>query len=251
MANLRCDKLSLTVDGRKILRNLSFSLKPGELVVMLGPNGAGKTMAVRSALGFIKNTSGNTFLEGINIHDISPLVRAQKISYLPQIRPLAWPNRVQDIVALGRFAYGAKMGRLSSRNRDAVEHAMEACDIGHLKDREADRLSGGELARMHCARAFAAQTPLLVADEPIAALDPRHQFSIMNLLKHFVQTGGGALVILHDINLAARYADRLLWLKDGEIKANGSPEATITAERLMEIYGVKAKIQGKEIYFMD
>jgi iron complex transport system ATP-binding protein len=173
--------------------------------------------------------------------------RARTVAYLPQQRPLAWPNAVRDVVALGRFAYGAAPGRLSREDAEAVDRAVALCDLSAFVSRAADTLSGGELARMHCARAFAAETPLLIADEPVAALDPRHQFRIMDIIRSYVERGGGALVVLHDMSLAARYATRLIWMKDGRIVANGTPAETLTPERLADIYGVQARIDGVHV----
>ncbi|MEL7488835.1 MAG: ABC transporter ATP-binding protein, partial [Pseudomonadota bacterium] len=165
----------------------------------------------------------------------------------PQIRPLAWPNTVRDVVALGRYAHGAALGRLGGADADAVNRAIAACNLGALAGRRADTLSGGELARMHCARAFAAEAPLLVADEPTAALDPRHQFRILDLIADFVARGGGALVVLHDVEMAARYASRLIWMKDGRIIADGAPASTLNAERMETVYGVRAQIDGVNV----
>ena len=150
-------------------------------------------------------------------------------------------------MALGRFSHGAVLGRLKGADRDAVDRALSACDLTHLADRSADTLSGGELARMHCARAFAAEAPLLVADEPIAALDPRHQFRILDLIADFVASGGGALVVLHDIQMAARYASRLIWMKGGRILADGPPSETFTEDRLKDVYGIEARVDGLRI----
>ena len=116
-----------------------------------------------------------------------------------------------------------------------------------MAERNADNLSGGEQARLHFARVLAAQTPFLFADEPVAALDPHHQFKALNLIRDFVNQGNGALVILHDISLAARYADRLLWMKDGRVTADGSVAETLSTERLKEIYNVDAKINGTRV----
>ena len=178
---------------------------------------------------------------------LAPQLRARRASYLPQRRPLAWPSPVRDVVALGRFSHGAALGRLGDADRQAVAVALEACDLTALADRAADTLSGGELARVHFARAFAAEAPLLIADEPVAALDPRHQHRIMELVRSFVDTGGGALIVLHDVALAARFADRLLWMLDGRMVADGTPAGTLSAERLAEVYGVKAGVEGLRV----
>ena len=244
MTELSLKNISIT--GR--LMDACLHLKAGELVVILGPNGAGKTTLLKTAMGLIEPDSGQVFCAGINSQALSPIERARHISYLPQIRPMAWPNTVRDVVALGRYSHGASLGRLKQADKIAVDAAIAACDLGHLSARRVDNLSGGELARMHCARAFAAQAPLLIADEPVAALDLRHQFRIMDLMQDYVTQGGGALIVLHDINLAAKYADRLIWIKGGRIIAKGSPKATLTPERLAQIYDIRARVDGKDIW---
>lgn len=248
MTSLIAKSLSLSADDKSLVHEASFELSQGELLVVLGPNGAGKTSLIRGLLGLLKGTSGSATLDGQQTLDLAPAERARSVAYLPQIRPLAWPNQVRDIVALGRFSHGASLGRLSKTDAEAVDRAIAACDLGHLAKRSADTLSGGELARVHCARAIAAQAPLLIADEPTAALDPRHQFRILDLIKTYVEDGGGALLVLHDIELAARYATRLIWMKDGRILADGSPEDTLTTERLADVYGISARVDAGRIF---
>ncbi|WP_370233836.1 MULTISPECIES: ABC transporter ATP-binding protein [Henriciella] len=247
MADLIARNLSVEAGKATLVRDASFRLARGELVALLGPNGAGKTSLLRASLGLEKRASGDALLDGTDSEKLSPMQRARRVAYLPQQRPLAWPNTVRDVVALGRFAYGAAPGRLSAEDADAVERAIKLCDLGSFVDRQADTLSGGELARVHCARAFAAGAPLLIADEPVAALDPRHQFRIMDMIRGFVDEGGGALVVLHDIALAARYADRMIWMKDAQIVADGPPAETLSEERMADIYGVRAKISGNSV----
>jgi iron complex transport system ATP-binding protein len=244
MTELKATKLSLQKDGATLVDSASFTLSPGELVILLGPNGAGKTSLIRTALGLQAPTAGTATLNGADTDQLSPSARARQVAYLPQIRPLAWPNQVQDVVALGRFSHGAVLGKLTGSDAVAVDEAIAACDLTHLANRSTDSLSGGELARVHCARAFATQARLLIADEPTAALDPRHQFRILDLIKTFVDEGGGALLVLHDIELAARYATRLIWMKDGKIVADGTPADTLTAERLSDVYRVTARMDG-------
>lgn len=245
--NLKAENITVRAQGATLVENASFTLKPGELVALLGPNGAGKTTLLRASLGLSKPAEGHVTLDKDEVQTLSPMQRARRVSYLPQIRPLAWPNTVRDVVALGRYSHGGSLGRLKAKDAEAVDAAIDACDIAALSHRKTDTLSGGELARVHCARAFAAQAPLLVADEPVAALDPRHQFRVMDLLKKYVRNGQGALVVLHDIALAAKYADRFIWMKDGRIQAQGTPEETLTEERLAHIYGVKSRVEGAKV----
>ena len=239
--------LTLMARDAVLVDNASYRLAPGEFVALLGPNGAGKTSLIRASLGLEKLSEGTATLGGEDASALGPAARAQRVAYLPQIRPLAWPNRVRDVVALGRFSHGAAIGRLTDLDADAVDQAIAACDLSDLAHRRADTLSGGELARMHCARAIAAQAPLLFADEPTSALDPRHQFRVLDLIADFVRRGGGALVVLHDVGLAARYASRLIWMKAGRILADGPTTETLSAERLAEVYGVRASVDGRRV----
>lgn len=243
MTELVATNVGISAGKTTLVDGASMTLRPGELVAILGPNGAGKTTLVRALVGQADPDLGVVTLGGENCARMSPTRRAKLVSYLPQRRPLAWPNKVKDIVALGRFAHGAALGRLSGVDSQAVEEAMTSCDLVHLAERAADTLSGGEIARVHFARAMAGRTPLLVADEPVAALDPRHQLRIAALLREYVDHGGGALVVLHDVSLAVRIADRLVWMRDTKVLAKGSPEETLTAAMMEQVYGVRARVK--------
>lgn len=247
MVELVVSDLSCRAGDKALVEQASFRLGQGELIVLLGPNGAGKTSLLRGCLGLVKPNAGSARLGDQDSHALAPMERARRVAYLPQQRQLAWPNRVRDVVALGRFAYGAAPGRLSEADQLAVDTALQACDLSILADRSVDTLSGGERSRMHCARAIASQTPLLIADEPTEALDPRHRFRVLDLFQDYVAAGGGALLVLHDMALAARYATRLLWMQQGRIVADGPPEETMTEARIAEVFGVSASIRGRHV----
>jgi len=242
MTELVARNIRLEAGTTPIIQDVSVSLGPGELVAILGPNGAGKTSLLRTLLGISKPTSGSVTLNAEDCFGMSPSERAKVVSYLPQRRPLAWPYRVHDVVALGRFAHGAALGRLSPVDNAAVADAITACKLDELQHRATDNLSGGELARVHFARAIAAKAPLLIADEPVAELDPKHQLLVADLIRRFVDGGGGALVVLHEVALAARFADRLIWMKDGRIIAEGTPAETLNATIMQDVYGVRAHV---------
>ena len=242
-AHICFDGVSLKFGDAPILTDVSLSVRQGELTVLVGPNGAGKTSLMHCALGMLYPTNGRALINNDDASSLSALARAQLVSYLPQMRPLAWPVTVRDVVALGRFVYGASPSNLLHDDAEAVERAIMDCQLAELADRRTDTLSGGELARMHCARAFAANAPLLFADEPVAALDPYFQFNVMALIRRYVDKGAGALVILHDIALAARFADRLVWLKNGGIAADGAPSDTLTSELMQSVFGVDANVR--------
>ncbi len=229
-------------DSVEVVAGADLAVNAGEVVALLGPNGAGKTSLLRAAMGLLPVTAGEVVLGDRASHVMSARERALRVAYLPQVRTLAWPARVRDVVALGRFAYGVG---LSARSRDddkAVDAAMAAAQLMHLADRRADTLSGGEAARLHCARAFASDAPLLLADEPTAGLDPRHQLITFALLRRYAAAGRGVLVVLHDVNLAARFADRLVWMHQGQLLADGAPAATLTIENVEQVYGVRARL---------
>lgn len=234
--------VSVHAGTQQLLHRITLRANSGELVVVLGANGAGKTTLAKALLGLVAVDSGTATINELDSQTLSAHQRALQVAYLPQVRPLAWPVCVTDIVALGRFAYGVTPGRLQPADQQKVDRAIVSCQLDHLKRRRTDSLSGGELARVHCARAFASEAPLLVADEPIAALDPKHQYLIMQLIRDYVSEGGGAMVILHDPTIAARFADRLVWMQAGKIVADGTVRDTLTSDQLLQVYGIDAAV---------
>lgn len=237
--------------NKKMLDGASLTLSGGEFVALLGPNGAGKTTLLRALLGLQPLQSGEVELNAQAIAAYSDRNRARIVSYLPQQRELAWPNLVRDVVALGRYAHGAGTGALSELDQAAVADAIDVCDLGELSSRRVDTLSGGELARVQCARVIAAQTPLLIADEPTAGLDLQHQHRVLKLFKEYVDMGHGVLAVLHDINLAMSYADRIVWLDEGKVVGEHLPQEVDPAF-VARLYGVEVVEVGgsRSSYFM-
>ena len=242
MTKLSLCNIGLSITNKVILESINLELNSGELVVLLGANGAGKSSLLRSALGLAQVSTGESLIDEQLVTTLSSANRAKKVAYLPQKRPLAWPIKVFDVVSLGRYAYGVSLGRLKNDDLESVESAITSCGLEQLRNRRVDTLSGGEAARVHVARAFAANAALLLADEPTAALDPKHQLDVMQLIRRYVDMGGGALVVGHEASLAARFADRLVWMRDGRIVADGTVKETMTAAMMAEIYGVSAQI---------
>ncbi len=238
--SLKLNNASVTVHGAQLLRDVSFEVTPGKLVGLLGPNGAGKTTAVRALLGLQPLSAGYAYLDGQPSHSLTPKQRALRVSYLPQARKLAWPIAVREAVSLGRFAYGGPMGRLGPVDAAAVEDALTRCSLNGFEDRSVTSLSGGELARVHLARALASQGPALIADEPTAALDPGHSFDVLATLKYQASAGQAVLVVLHDLALAARFCDEIILLDQGKLVIQAPPREALNPQILSSVYRVKA-----------
>jgi iron complex transport system ATP-binding protein len=237
---LEAARVTLT-GGVRALDGTDLRVAAGETVGLLGPNGAGKTTALRALLGLQRLDGGRASLDGADPRALSPRARARRVAYLPQTRTLAWPIGVRETVALGRFAHCGPMGRLDAADAAAVASALTACDLDALADRSTASLSGGELARVHVARALAAEAPALIADEPVAALDPGHAEALMGLLTARAKAGGAVLVVLHDLSLAARHCDRVIVLDHGRVVAEGAPADALTPALVARVHGVAAR----------
>jgi iron complex transport system ATP-binding protein len=237
-AILEARNLSVEIGGKTILRDLSLSFPAGRFVALLGPNGAGKTTALKAMAGLIP-ARGSVTLQGENLARLAPRERARRIGYLPQGHAVHWPLSARDVVALGRYPHGvADPAKLSQRDAEAVDCAMARTDCAHLADQPVQTLSGGERARVMLARVLATEAPILLADEPTAALDPRHQITVMDDLKGESRRGALVIAVTHDIALAARMADEIVLLHEGRLIAHGPPDDVLTDANLAEIYGV-------------
>lgn len=242
MVTVTINGLSVDLRRRAVLHGICATLKPGELTGVIGPNGAGKSTLVRALLGLIPATHGSVEIHGRDIARIPPRELARLLSYLPQGQVLHWPLSVERLVALGRLPGLGPMSRLGEEDHAAVHAAMDRADVLHLAGRTATELSGGERARVMLARALAVGAPGLVADEPLASLDPGHQIDVMELLSAEARSGALVVTVLHDLTMAARYCKRLLLIDRGMLVAQGSPQDVLTGERLREVYGVTGRI---------
>jgi len=239
MVTITLDTVSVDLGGRRVLSDVSATLKPGQLIGVLGPNGAGKSTLARAILGLVR-THGSVSIDGQALAGMAPAAVARRIAYLPQGQALHWPLSVERVVALGRLPHLAPMSRMAAADHAAVEAAMARVDVTGFRDRDATTLSGGERARVLLARALAQGASALVADEPLAALDPRHRIEVATLLRAEADAGRLVIVVLHDLSLAARMCDRLLLLDHGRLVADGAPATVLTPERLATVFGVRA-----------
>jgi len=238
---LAADGLSVRLDRAPIVKEASLALQGGQFTALVGPNGAGKTTLIRALAGLIP-ASGIIMLDGMGLSTFSPRERARRIAYLPQGNTFHWPMPVEQIVALGRYPHGDPFAPPTEADRMAVAHAMEITGIRDFLHRPVTHLSGGERARVALARALATEAKVLLADEPTMSLDPRHQLTVMDLLRDQARKGSAVLAVVHDLALAARYADRVITIQEGRVSADARPQDALNAERIASVFGVEATI---------
>ena len=222
-----------------ILDRIDVAFAEGQLTAIVGPNGAGKTTLLRHLAGLEAPQAGTVELDGRPLVALPPAVRARHIAYLPQAASAYWPLAGRDLVALGRLPHGADLSRpLKSTDREAVYRALERVDGTALADRAIDTLSQGERARLMLARALATEAAILLADEPVASLDPAYALQAMEVLRAEAARGAAVIVVLHDLALAARFAHRVVVLANAGIAADGPPEEALGAAVIDAAYGV-------------
>lgn len=225
---LRVTGLSVCMDGRRIVDRVSFGIKPGETVGLIGPNGAGKTTLLRAAIGLLPH-QGHSSLD-----DLPRRERARAIAFLPQGREIAWSLPVRHVVALGRSPFG-----VADPRHPAVIRALDMMRLEDLADRPATHLSGGEQARVLIARVIAQEAPLMVVDEPVAGLDPRHQIETMRVFREIAAAGDRAVIAsIHDLGLAARHCTRLILMDQGRLVADGEPAEVLDDEMMACVFGI-------------
>ena len=237
---IQVESLSFSYGSHPILRNVSFSLEQGECVAVLGNNGAGKSTLVSCISRLRRPSSGSVLIDGVPVSQMTRNELAQQVSYVAQKNELAHTT-VFDAVLLGRKPH-MKWGP-SDVDYDVAEHALRAVGMEDCRLRYMNQLSGGEQQKVMLARAIAQEPKLMLLDEPTSSLDPRNQYESMELIRHCAHDHHIAvLVVIHDLNLALRFCDRFLFLKDGAVFASGGQEA-VTSENIQAVYGMEATVE--------
>lgn len=241
MVMLTLEGVGVKLGRRTVLRDIHASLAAGTLVGIVGPNGAGKSTLARAIMALVP-ARGTVALDEQPVGALRRADLARQIAYLPQGQTLHWPLTVERLVRLGRLPHLGPMSRLAETDAAAIEKAMERADVIDLRHRIATQLSGGERARVLLARALAVEAPALIADEPLASLDPGHQIDVMDLLHDQARQGTLVIAVLHDLTMAARYCDRLILIDEGRLIADGSPRHVLTPDHLAMVYGIEARV---------
>lgn len=247
---LAVENLNASLGGARVIRGVSFAIEGAAFIGLIGPNGVGKTTLVRAIAGLIP-FEGSVTLDDAPLAALKPRHRARAIAYLAQGAGSHWPLEVSRLVALGRLPHLAPFARPAAADEAAITRAMHLAGVEEFIGRDVLTLSGGERARVLLARALAVEAPLLLVDEPVAALDPYHQLRIMEVLRAYADEGRTIIAVLHDLTLAARYCDRLLLLDNGKMKADGTPAEVLTPENLRATYRIEARIgEGSEPFVL-
>jgi iron complex transport system ATP-binding protein len=241
---LKIQNVSFHYESVKALESVTFEVQSGEVLGVIGPNGSGKTTLLKCINMILKPESGTVFIDEKDISGLSRKDIAHRIGLVPQHSHVSFPFTVLDVVLMGRMPHlGRFMGKETQRDLEIVEKAMELTNTYHLANRLIDELSGGEFQRVIIARALAQEPNLLLLDEPTLHLDISHQLEIMELIRELAKNRElTAIVVSHDLNLAARFCDRLLLLNSGKIYAIGHPKEVLSPEKIREVYHINVKI---------
>ena len=242
MTILATEAVTVRRGGRSILREVSVQAHAGEFIAVIGPNGAGKSTLLSVLAGLLTPDAGAVTLDAHRLARISGFGLAQRRAYLPQTPRLEWPLPVERLVALGLTPRLPAIGPLPEHFAPAIERALEACDLVTQRAQAATTLSGGEFARAMLARAIVGDPEILIVDEPITGLDPKHAMAMMRLLARIAARGTLVIASLHDLTLAGRHASRLLALVDGTLIADTE---ALTEELIHRAFGVASHVSGK------
>ena len=242
MTSLTAENLCVTLGGKAVLQDVSMRFMPGQVTAVVGPNGAGKSTLLTCLAGLRQPDTGAVRMGDQDIAALSPRARARRVGFLPQIPEVAWALDVRTLVGLGRIPHTGARG-LTEQDHHAVSAALAATATEDLAHRSVTTLSGGERARVLLARAMAGDPQWLLADEPLAGLDPGHQLDTAALMRRTVRGATrGIVVTLHDLHIALRLADRVIVIANGRLLADDTPQGALTPEVLAAAYGIRAHV---------
>ena len=239
---ISAQNLTYEIEGNTLLDGVNLEADRGQLVGLIGPNGAGKTTLLRTISGILRYRRGSVRLDGSDLRSLSPRDVAATLALVPQIAPYTYGFTSIELVLMGRYPH---LGRFQIEGREddrIARDAMRLTETEQFADRTLDTLSGGERQRVFVARALAQQPRILLMDEPTANLDVLHQLKVLDLVRQLVDDGLTAIAAIHDLNMAARYCDKLVLLSGGQVLAEGSPSKVLTPETIESAFGVKSAV---------
>jgi iron complex transport system ATP-binding protein len=246
MTALDASRLCIRRGRRVILDQVSIHAEAGDFIAVIGANGAGKSTLLSVLAGLQRPDTGNVTMDGIPIHELSGMKLANRRAYLPQNPRCEWPIAVERLVALGLTPRLPVFGGLPAAFGPLITRALEACDLLEQRDQPVTTLSGGELARAMLARALVGDPNVLIVDEPIAGLDPKHALDTARRLQALANDGKLVIAAMHDLTLAGRYESRIVALGHGRVLGDGPVEATLTAKLIRAAFDVDACVTGSK-----
>ncbi|MBN8637512.1 MAG: ABC transporter ATP-binding protein [Anaerolineae bacterium] len=240
---LQVDNLSLSYDGgTHVIHDLNLTLNRGSITALVGPNGCGKSTLLRGLSRLLKPAHGAVYLDGQNVHAMKAKDLARQLGILPQAPTAPDGLTVHELVAQGRYPHQSWLKQWSAEDEEIVAHALDQTNLTLFADRAVDTLSGGQRQRAWIAMALAQQTDVLLLDEPTTYLDLAHQIDVLDLLAELNEEGRTIIMVLHDLNQAARYADTIIALRGGQIIAQGAPDKVIVPETILQVFGLEADV---------
>lgn len=243
MDMLRIEDLSLSYGDKPVVQNLSLRVKKGQVVSIIGPNASGKSTILKSIAGIIKPVSGKIFIEEKDISKMDSKKLAQKVSILLQQNKNPDDMSIEELVYFGRYPHKKWFEGFEASDKKIIEEVMKLTNTFALRDKTLETLSGGERQRAWIAMALAQEPDILLFDEPTTYLDMAHQIEFLELVNRLnKETGVTVVLVLHDLNQAARYGNYLFAMKEGKIFAQGSPEEVLNPQNILSIYNIEAKI---------
>jgi iron complex transport system ATP-binding protein len=239
--NIHLSHLRVGYSAHAQIKDINVQIGQGEFIGLVGVNGSGKTCLLKTLTGLLAPLTGDILIDGTPLHAMSVRTRAKHISYLAQERRAVWSGNVKDFVALGRTPYRGPLGRLSPDDHTAISNALAAAGCEDLRERAFNHLSGGEQARVYLARTLAVDAPFMLADEPIAALDPAHQIATLSQLQAQAHAGTTIIASLHDLGLAQQFCTRIWVVHNGGLYKDAEAHTALDANTLHHVFGIKTR----------